>query len=186
MSMSICINKAQKFLSPGRISCFLHSRVFLLRPSVLLDATNEFCVCPGTVNVCQTLNSTLHSWELRTGNIREGNGKPLQYSCLENPMDGGAHATERLHFHFSLSHNGEGNGGPLQCSCLENPRDGRAWWAAICGVAQSRTRLKRLSSNNVTSSGLLPTLLPSNSIQITVVFQLQPALFSVTVLLSSL
>ena len=39
-------------------------------------------------------------------------------------------ATERLHFHFSLSHNGEGNGHPLQCSCLENPRDGGAWWAA--------------------------------------------------------
>ena len=33
-------------------------------------------------------------------------------------------ATERLHFHFSLSHTGEGNGNPLQCSCLENPRDG--------------------------------------------------------------
>ena len=57
-------------------------------------------------------------------------------------------ATERLHFHFSLSHNGEGNGNPLQCSCLENPRDGRAWWAAIYGVAQSRTRLKRLSSSS--------------------------------------
>ena len=55
--------------------------------------------------------------------------------------------TERLHFHFSLSHNGEGNGNPLQCSCLENPRDGRAWWAAVYGVAQSRTRLKRLSSS---------------------------------------
>ena len=53
-------------------------------------------------------------------------------------------ATERLHFHFSLSHNGEGNGNPLQCSCLENPRGGRAWWAAIYGVTQSRTRLKRL------------------------------------------
>ena len=56
--------------------------------------------------------------------------------------------TERLHFHFSLSHNGEGNGNPLQCSCLENPRDGRAWWAAVFGVAQSRTRLKRLSSSS--------------------------------------
>ena len=41
---------------------------------------------------------------------------------------------------------GEGNGNPLQCSCLENPRDGGAWWAAVYGVAQSRTRLKRLSS----------------------------------------
>ena len=56
--------------------------------------------------------------------------------------------TERLHFHFSLSCIGEGNGNPLQCSCLENPRDGRAWWAAIYGVAQSRTQLKRLSSSS--------------------------------------
>ena len=55
--------------------------------------------------------------------------------------------TERLHFHFSLSCIGEGNGNPLQCSCLENPRDGGAWWAAIYGVAQSRTRLKWLSSS---------------------------------------
>ena len=51
-------------------------------------------------------------------------------------------ATERLHFHFSLSCIGEGNGNPLQCSCLENPRDGGAWWAAIYGIAQSRIRLK--------------------------------------------
>ena len=56
--------------------------------------------------------------------------------------------TERTHFHFSLSCIGEGNGNPLQCSCLENPRDGRAWWAAIYGVAQSWTRLKRLSSSS--------------------------------------
>ena len=56
--------------------------------------------------------------------------------------------TERLNFHFSLSCTGGGNGNPLQCSCLENPRDGEAWWAAIYGVAQSRTRLKRLSSSS--------------------------------------
>ena len=56
--------------------------------------------------------------------------------------------TERLHFHFSLSCIGEGNGNPLQCSCLENPRDRGAWWAAVYGVAQSRTRLKRLSSSS--------------------------------------
>ena len=92
----------------------------------------------------------------------EGNGTPLQYSCLENPMDGGAwkaavHGvaegwtrlsdfTFTFHFHFSLSCIGEGNGNPLQCSCLENPRDGGPWWATIYGVAQSRTRLKWLSS----------------------------------------
>ena len=60
--------------------------------------------------------------------------------------------TERLHFHFSLSCIGEGNGTPLQYSCLENPRNGGAWWAAIYGVAQSRTRLKRLSSSSSSSS----------------------------------
>ena len=43
---------------------------------------------------------------------------------------------------LSLSGTGEGNGNPLQCSCLENPREGGAWWAAVYGVAQSRTRLK--------------------------------------------
>ena len=94
----------------------------------------------------------------------EGNGSPLQYSCLENPMNGGAwwaavhgvaksrsDTTERLHFHFSVSCIGEGNGNPLQCSCLENPRDGGAWWAAIYGVAQSWTRLKWLSSSSSSS-----------------------------------
>ena len=62
--------------------------------------------------------------------------------------------TEQLHFHFSLSCIGEGNGNPLQCSCLENPKDGGAWWAAVYGVAQSRTRLKRLSSSNSTCMSL--------------------------------
>ena len=57
--------------------------------------------------------------------------------------------TEQLHFNFSLSCIGEGNGNPLQCSCLENPTGRRAWWAAIYGVAQSWTRLKRLSSSSL-------------------------------------
>ena len=55
-------------------------------------------------------------------------------------------------FHFSLSRIGEGNGNPLQCSCLENPRDEGACWAAVYGVAQSRTRLKQLSSSSSSSS----------------------------------
>jgi len=81
---------------------------------------------------------------------------------------------ERLHFHFSLSCIGEGNGNPLQCSCLENPRDEGAWWAAIYGVAQSRTLLKRLSSSSSLtrdqtqahsreSTESLTTALPENS-----------------------
>ena len=56
-----------------------------------------------------------------------------------------------IHFHFSLSCIGEGNGNRLQCSCLENPRDRGAWWAAVYGVTQSRTRLKRLSSSSSSS-----------------------------------
>ena len=60
----------------------------------------------------------------------------------------GLDTTKQLHFHFSLSCIGEGNGNALQCSCLENPRDGGAWWAAVYGVAQSRTQLKRLSSSS--------------------------------------
>ena len=61
----------------------------------------------------------------------------------------GSDTTEWLHFHFSLSCIGEGNGNPPQGSCLENLRDGGAWWAAVYGVAQSQTRLTRLSSSSV-------------------------------------
>ena len=60
----------------------------------------------------------------------------------------GLDTTQRLFFQFSLSCIGEGNGNPLQCSCLENPRGGGTWWASVYGVAQSRTRLKRLSSSS--------------------------------------
>ena len=72
--------------------------------------------------------------------------------------------TEQLHFHFSLSCSGEGNGNPLQCSCLENPRDGGTSWAAVYGVAQSRTWLKRLSSSSSKEVVIgRPNLLPSQS-----------------------
>ena len=60
----------------------------------------------------------------------------------------GLDMTEQLHFHLSLSCIGEWHGNLLQCSCLENPRDGGAWWAAVYGVTQSRTRLKQLSSSS--------------------------------------
>ena len=58
------------------------------------------------------------------------------WGCTESDTN------ERLHFHISHSCTEDGNGNPLQCSCLENPRDRGAWWAAVYGVAQSRTRLK--------------------------------------------
>ena len=85
-------------------------------------------------------------------------GKPLDGGARKAAVHGvaegwtwlswGSDTTERLHFHFSLSCIGEGNGNPLQYSCLENPRDWGAWWAAVYGVAQSRTRLKWLSSSS--------------------------------------
>ena len=88
---------------------------------------------------------------------REGNGSPLQYSCLENPMDRGAQCpwgrkesdtTERLHFHFSFSCIGEGNGYLLQYSWPGESQGWGAWQAAVYGVAQSWTQLKRLSSSS--------------------------------------
>ena len=99
----------------------------------------------------------------------EGNGTPLQYSCLENPMDGGAwkaavhgvtegrtRLSDFTFSHFPLSCTGEGNGNPLQCSCLENPRDGGACWAAIYGVIQSQTQLKPLSNSSSSKSPTCP------------------------------
>ena len=82
--------------------------------------------------------------EVRKEKERE-TGESLKWSPWGREESG---TTERVHFHFSLSRIGEGNGNPVQYSCLENPRDGGAWWAAIYGVAQSRTRLKRLSSSS--------------------------------------
>ena len=63
----------------------------------------------------------------------EGPGRLQSMGSLESDT------TEQIHFQFSLSCMGEGNGNPLQCSALENPKDRGAWWAAIYGVAQSRT-----------------------------------------------
>ena len=98
----------------------------------------------------------------------EGNGTPLQYSCLENPRTeepGGLQSmgSQRVRHDWvtslSLLRVGEGNGSPLQCSCLESPRDGGAWWSAVCGVAQSRTRLKRLSSSSLRTNWAVAVLL---------------------------
>ena len=89
-----------------------------------------------------TPRSSTFAWKIPW---MEKPGRLQSMGSLESDM------TERLHFHFSLSCIGEGNGNPLQCSCLENPRDGEAWWAAVSGVAQSWTLLKRLSSSSSSS-----------------------------------
>ena len=88
------------------------------------------------------------------GYVGEGNGTPLQSSCLENPMDGGAwwaavHGVAKsqtqlsdftsLTSYFII---GEGNGNPLQYSCLENPMDRGAWRAMVHGVTKGWTQLK--------------------------------------------
>ena len=96
-------------------------------------------------------------WKHLDENDGEGNGNPLQCSCLENPVDRGAwwaaiygvaQSQTRLKWLSMHACIGEGNGNPIQNSCLENPRDSRAWWAAVYRVTHSRTRLKRLSSSN--------------------------------------
>ena len=88
---------------------------------------------------------------------REGSGNPLQYSCLENPVDRGAwwaavhrvtHSWTQLKWLSMHACIGEGNGSPFQYSCLENPRDRGAWWAVIYGVAENWTQLKWLSSSS--------------------------------------
>ena len=88
------------------------------------------------------LNGHGFGWTLGVGDVQEGLACCSSWGCEESDM------TEQLQFHFSLSCIGEGNGNPLHRSCLENPRDGGAWWAAVYGVTQSRTRLKRLSSSS--------------------------------------
>ena len=83
-------------------------------------------------------------------------------------------------FTFTFLH-WEGNGSPLQCSCLENPRDGGAWWAAVQGVAQSRTRLKWLSSSSSSSHNLKDYI---NTIQSPKTIFLPKSYFSWFVILS--
>ena len=93
----------------------------------------------------------------------EGNGNPLQYSCLENPMEGGAwwaavhgvakSRTRLSDFAFTLHFHALEKEMATHSSVLawRIPRDGGAWWAAVYGVAQSRTRLARLSSSSSSS-----------------------------------
>ena len=98
-------------------------------------------------------------WEFLIVLNWEGNDIPLQYSCLESPMDRGAwwatvHGVAKSQTQlsdlslFTFTHWRRKWQPTPQCSCLENPRDGGAWWAAVSGVTQSRIRLKWLSSSS--------------------------------------
>ena len=89
----------------------------------------------------------------------EGNGTPLQYSCLENPMDGGAwwaavhgvmkSKTQLTSLLLFTSMHWRKKWQPTPVFLPGNPRDRGAWWAAVYVVAQSQTRLKRLSSSSM-------------------------------------
>ena len=117
--------------------------------------------------ICCFFLAALNIFSLCLVFLGEGNGNPLHYSHLENPVDRGPWwaaiygvAQSRTWLKWLSMHAciGEGNGSPLQCSCLENPRDGGAWGAAIYGVTQSWTRLKWLSSSSFLYSPTLTSI----------------------------
>ena len=103
----------------------------MLRNQIFRLISKGFYLSPSTEKLMASPSSTV-AWKIPWSE------EPGRLQSMGREESG---TTERLHFHFSLSCIGEGNGNPLQCSCLDNPRDGGAWWAAVYGVAQSRTRL---------------------------------------------
>ena len=107
---------------------------------------------PPAAHATHNHSSSLHLSFNESHSWYQGVFKPLYGVAESRTGHWESDTSERLHFHFSLSCIGEGNGNSLQCSCLENPRDGGAWWAAVYGVAQSRTRLKWLSSSSTSGS----------------------------------
>ena len=131
-------------------SCSIHPNIFEAHENMGILSGETYIIKIETNINFRTIKGNFWFTKLLLTRFKngEGNGNPLQYSCLENPMGGGdwwaavhgvAKSQTRLHFHFhfSLSSIGEGNGNPFQCSCLENPRDGGASWVAIYGVTQS-------------------------------------------------
>ena len=109
------------------------------------------------------------------GNCNPHNGNPLAWKIpwMEEPgrlQSMGSLSWARLSnftftFHFHALEKKMAT--PLQCSCLENPRDRGAWWAAVYGVAQSRTRLKGLSSSSSSKYSCLEKLMDSGAWQAT-------------------
>ena len=128
---------------PELVLCVIPGPTVYLNFNFLSRRNNSFKVkllnqsIPALYQNSMVPHSSTFAWKIPW---IEKPGRLQSMGSLESDM------TERLHFHFSLSCTGERNGNPLQCSCLENPRDREAWYAAVYGVTQSRTRLKRLSS----------------------------------------
>ena len=102
--------------------------------------------------------NTFESVLMRWMKLENEASQKEKHQCCDSWGHKGSDTTEQLQFHFLLSCIGEGNGNPLQCSCLENPGDGGAWWSAVYGVKQSRTRLKRLSSSRTDDTDGCTTL----------------------------
>ena len=107
-------------------------------PRQTIQYHNNPSLCPNLEKAMATHSSTLTwkiPWTEEPGRLQSMGSLRVRHDWVTS-------------LSLSLSCIGEGNSNPLQCSCLENPRDGGAWWAAIYGVTQSRTRLKRLSSSS--------------------------------------
>ena len=125
------------------------------------------CICPKDtkLRVVLFIGSNSCIWWVRCGLWGfQGFGYQAERSASEHSVLQEPWALQQWDpcltiFHFIMSSiiSGGGNGSPLQCSCLENPRDGGVWWAAVYGVAQSRTRLKRLSSSSIISAYIFQT-----------------------------
>ena len=140
-----CSDNSFAFPFPNFILLF----IFLLL-LCWLGLTAHYCFSDfkGNVLTFHDLNNYLYSSSPTPVRLPgKSHGRRSLEGC--SPWGGwGSDTTEWLHFHFSLSCIGEGNGNPLQCFWLENPRDKGAWWAAVYGITQSWTRLKRLSSSS--------------------------------------
>ena len=132
----ICLNITSEsaFSINSRANLYNSCQLFSTSRVHYIFFQGTFLICNGTTNLLLLL-------ELFNMEFQESwNCSILQF---QEPL-----VLRGLLPHSFLYPTGEGNGNPLQCSCLENPRDGGAWWAAIYGVVQSRTRLKRLSSSS--------------------------------------
>ena len=120
--------------------------------SALLSAHLLYLSFPYLEPVCCSMSSS-NCCFLTYIHVSQEAGKVIWYShLLKNfPQFDVIHIVKS----FGVVNKGEGNGNPLQCSCLENPRNQGAWWAAVYGVTQSRTQLKRLNSSSRCFSGTL-------------------------------